>query len=1052
MRLTHLAVVRPVSATVLALLILVLGLAALFRLPVREYPDIDDPTVTVTVLYPGASAEVVEREVSERLEEAVSAVDGVRRIRSQSRDGRARVEVELSLDRNLDLAAADVRDRISTIRDELPDEAEEPRIAQRAIEAQVIMWLVLTSDILDLQQLSDFAERTLVDSLSTVSGVASVLTGGDQRYAMRVWLDLERMTARGVTVLDVERALREQNLELPAGRLVSQTRELTVRTMTELDRPEQYRDLVLRAEDGAQVTLGDVARIEYGPESLRTAARLDGQEAMGLGIVRQTGSNTLAVANAVRAKLAELDPRIPDSIDIQVAFDESDFIAASIRQIVATLFIAIAVVIFVVYLSLASWRSALVPSATIPSSVAGAFIFLYAFGFSVNVLTLLALILAIGMLIDDAIVVAENIFRHTEEGTPGLLAGERGGGEVAFAVLATTLVLISVIAPLALLTGDSGRLFTEFAAALGGALAISSLVALTLGTMLASRLVHADKVRSGWLYQQVARLFDRAGERYARLLTRLLAWRWAVIAVALGLAIVTFGLYRSLPRELVPTEDRGAILIPIEAPQGTTLERMLELVAEVEAILEPWTGEGRPGRHVISLVAPRGGGEGPVSSALLIFRLKDWGERKMRQQEIVRALIPKLSQVSGAQAFAINPPSLGQEGSNTPVQMVFSADSLEQAHDNAQRILREARRLPSIAQARLDYQPTSPQLRLRVNRTRAAELGISIRQIGRTLQIALGGEDITDFAIDAETYEVMVRAEPGDRESPSDLLDVHLRAKTGELVPLSSLIEGSVVGRAAERFRTDRLPSVTLEASLVSGAALGDVLDRLATIAREQLPADATIGYLGQSEDYRRSSAAFLVAFGLALVIVYLVLAAQFESFIQPVVLLAGVPLAIFGGLVALWLAGETLNIFSQIGLILAIGIMAKNAILLVELANQYRDRGQDLRESLENAARTRFRPILMTSFATLFGALPLALAIGPGAEVRSTLGLVILGGVTSATLMALLLVPPLYLVLAGFSRSRATHERELERQREDDQERKRENPTSAERTSADVE
>ncbi len=1041
MKLAQLAVVRPVSATVLSLLILVLGLAALSRLPVREYPDIDDPTVTVTVLYPGASAEVVEREVTQRIEEAVSAVEGVRRIRSQSRDGRARIEVELSLDRNLDLAAADVRDRISTIRNELPDEAEEPRIAQRALEAQVIMWLVLTSDVLDLPQLSDYAERTLVDSLSTVSGVASVLTGGDRRYAMRIWLDLERMASRGVTVLDIERALREQNLELPAGRLVSQTRELTVRTMTELERPEQYQALILRSEDGVQVTLGDVARVEYGPESLRTAARLDGQEAIGLGIVRQTGSNTLAVADGVRRKLAELEPRIPESVQIRIAFDDSDFIAASIRQIITTLFIAIGVVILVVYLSLASWRSALVPSATIPSSVAGAFIVLYAFGFSVNVLTLLALILAIGMLIDDAIVVAENIFRHTEQGRPGLLAGERGGGEVAFAVLATTVVLISVIAPLALLTGDSGRLFTEFAAALGGALAFSSLVALTLGTMLASRVVHADKVRSGWLYRRVSRLFDHAGEHYARLLQGLLAWRWAVIAVALGLAAATIGLYRSLPRELVPTEDRGAILIPVEAPQGTTLETMLELISEVESVLAPFSGEGNPGRHVISLVAPRGEGEGPVSSGILIFRLEDWAEREVGQQELVRRLIPKLRGIRGAQVFAINPPSLGQSGFETPVQMVFSAESRERAYQHARRVLEEARDLPSIAQARLDHQPTSPQLRLRVNRTRAADLGISIREIGRTLQIAFGGEDISDFAIDAESYEVMVRAEASDRESPQDLPDVHLRAETGELVSLSSLIEASVVGRAPELYRTDRLPSVTLEGSLAGGAALGDVLERLEAIAREQLPANASIGYLGLSEDYRRSSAAFLLAFGLALVIVYLVLAAQFESFIQPVVLLAGVPLAVFGGLTALWLAGETLNIFSQIGLILAIGLMAKNAILLVELANQYRDRGQDLRESLENAARTRFRPILMTSFATLFGALPLALAVGPGSEVRATLGLVILGGVISATLMALLLVPPLYLVLAGFSRSRAIHERQLERQRAQDPEQK---PASA--------
>ncbi|MHA7839847.1 MAG: efflux RND transporter permease subunit, partial [bacterium] len=780
----HLAVVRPVSATVLALLILVLGLAALYRLPVREYPDIDDPTVTVTVVYPGASAAVVEREVTERIEEAVSGVESVRRIRSQSRDGRARIEVEFLLDRNLDLAAADVRDRVSTIRDELPDEAEEPQIAQRALEAQVIMWLVLTSDTLDLQQLSDFAERTIVDSLSTVSGVASVLTGGDRRYALRVWLDLDRMAARGVSVLEVERALREQNLELPAGRLVSGTRELTVRVLTELQRPAEYRALVLREQGDTQITLGDVARIEYGPESLRTAARLDGHEAIGLGIVRQTGSNTLAVAERVREKIAALDPRIPDSIDVTIAFDASDFIAASIRQIIGTLFATIFVVVSVVFLSLGSWRTAIVPAATIPSSVAGAFIVLYLLDFSVNVLTLLALILAIGMLIDDAIVVSENVFRHTEQGTPRLLAADRGAREVAFAVLATTVVLLSVIAPLALLTGDSGRLFTEFAAALGGALGLSSLVALTLGTMLASRLVHADRVKTNRLYRWVSRAFDRAGDRYARVLQTLLAWRWAVLAIAFALALTTIGLLRALPRELAPTEDRGSILIPIEAPQGTTLEAMLDVIREVESILRPWTGEGQPGRHVISLVAPRGGGEGPVSSAILIFRLEDWRDRTLSQMELTRRLLPALGEVRGAQVFAVNPPSLQQEGFSTPIQMVFSAESLAQAHAQASTVLREARKLSSIAQARLDHQPTSPQLRIRVDRTRAADLGISMREIGRTLQIALGGEDITDFALDAETYEVMVRAEASDRASPPDLRDIELRSGTGERVSL----------------------------------------------------------------------------------------------------------------------------------------------------------------------------------------------------------------------------------------------------------------------------
>ncbi|MEZ4334196.1 MAG: efflux RND transporter permease subunit [Myxococcota bacterium] len=1026
MKLTELAVTRPVAATVLSLLILVLGGAALLRLPVREYPDVDDPTVTVTIVYPGAAAEVVEREVTERIEEAVSAVDGIRRIRSQSRDGRARVEAEFTLDRNLDLAAADIRDRLSSVREDLPDEAEEPEVSQQAIQSQVIMWLVLTSDTLDLQALSDFAERTLVDRLSTVEGVASVLFGGGRRYAMRIWLDLERMAARNVTVLDVAAALRSQNVELPAGRLISETRELTVRTLTELERPEAYRALVLREQDGVLVTLGDVARVEYGPENLRTAVRFDGSEAVGLGIVRQTGSNAIAVADAVRERLKQLDQRIPQDIDVTVAYDASVFIAASIRQIVETFFLTVTLVVGIVFVSLGSWRSALVPAATIPASVAGAFIVLYFFGFSVNVLTLLALILAIGMLIDDAIVVSENVFRHSEAERPRLLAADRGAGEVAFAVLATTLVLLSVISPLALLTGDSGRLFTEFAAALGGALAFSSLVALTLGTTLASLLIEASKVEHGRLHRWTTGAFDRAGEAYARLLRRVLAARWIVIGLAVVLAGGTIWLYQRLPRELSPREDRGSIFVPITGPEGASLEAMLAVLDQVEAVLLPQLEASGPGRHVISIVAPRSGGQGPVNSAIVIFRLKDWDRRDEGQFEVTRALIPAFGRVTGAQVFAVDPPSLGQEGFTQPVQVVFSADSLELAYDAARSVLEEARRLPQIAEARLDYQPTNPQVRITIDRDRAAAVGVSMRDIGRTLQIAIGGEDITDFALDAETYEVMVRAEPDDRTQPESLLDVYVRAKSGELVPLSGFIDWSVVGRASERYRTDQLPSVTLQASLGSSAALGDVLDRIEGIARDSIPPGVLLGFLGPSEDYVRSSNAFWIAFGLAIVIVYLVLAAQFESFVQPIVLLAGVPLALFGALLASSLAGRSLNLFSQIGLILAVGIMAKNAILLVEFANQLRDRGRDPREALEEAARVRFRPIVMTSIATLFGAIPLALSTGPGAEVRASLGFVIIGGIVSATLMALLLVPPLYLVMTSGSRSRGATERAL--------------------------
>lgn len=1013
MTLTTLAVTRPVVATVVSLLIIVIGLAAVLNLPVREYPDVDSPTITATVIYPGAAAEVVEREITEPIEKAVSGIDGVRQIRASSQDGRARIEVEFSLDRDLDLAAADVRDRISTVRNELPDEAEDPEISQQSLQAEVVMWITLTSDELDRLALSDLADRVLVDQLSTVPGVAQVLFGGERRYAMRIHLDLQRLAAHQLTVLDVEQALRARNLELPAGRLISDTRELTLRTMTELERPQAYRDLILAERDGAEIRLAEVAEVEYGPESYRTAVRLNGEDAIGLGVVRQSGSNLVAIADEVRAELEALSARIPDSVAVNIPYDAATFVEASVGQILNTLLLTIALVILVVFLALGSWRATLVPTASIPASVVGAFILLWALGYSINVLTLLALILAIGMLVDDAIVVGENVFRFSEQGKPRLLAADLGAGEVAFAVIATTVVLLAVIAPLAFLTGESGRLFSEFAAGLGGALGLSSLIALTTGVTVASKLIDAERIEASPLRRRVGGLFESLNRGYLRLLKGVLAVRWLVVILALVLVATTVWLYRELPRELSPREDRGAIFIPVESPEGTTLEAMVEILEQIEAELQPLTEEDGPAEHVISLVAPRSAGEGPVNSAIVILKLKHWRHREQSQFAVTEQLLPKLAGIAGAQAFAVNPPSLGGEGLQQPVQMAITGTNLDEAHRLAQEILNEARQVPGIAQARLDFQPTNPQLRIQVDRDRAAALGISPADIGRTLQILMGGEDITDFSIAAETYEVMVRARRAHRMSPDDLGEVYVRTEDGSLVALSGLIETELVGRAAERLRVDRLPAVTLQGSLASGAALGDVLDELAERTRPLLPDDVQIKWLGVSQDYQRSGRAFQLAFLLALTIVFLVLAAQFESFIQPIVLLAGVPLALFGALLTLLIAGGSINLYSQIGFILVVGIMAKNAILLVEFINQLRDRGEDLGAAVEGAARVRFRPILMTSIATLFGALPLALAFGPGAETRRIIGLTIIGGVLAATLLTLFLVPVLYLLLA---------------------------------------
>lgn len=1029
MLISDVSIRRPVFATVISLLIVVFGLAGLDRLPVREYPDVDPPLVSVSVSYPGAAPGVIDTQIVQTIEGALAGVEGVKRIESTSRLGSARTTVEFDLDRDIDIAANDVRDAVSRVVGQLPEEADAPIIAKADSDARPIIWATLTSDTLDSAELSDFAERNLVDRFAVLPGVADVFIGGERRYAIRVWLDRQRMAARGVTVTDIEQALRASNVELPAGRVESASREFMVRADSRLSSLEQFRNLVLRA-GAAPIRLADVARVELGVENDDGQMRANGETAVGLGVIRQSKANTVAVSDAVRAEIERVNAVLPEGMQLRINADESLFIRASIREVIVSLGIAMVLVVLVIQVFLRNWRATLIPAVTIPVSLIGAFAGLAMLGFTLNVLTLLALILAIGLVVDDAIVMLENIQRRMDEGEPPLVAAWRGARQVSFAIVATTAVLVAVFVPISFMGGDVGRLFGEFGFTLSAAVIVSSVVALSLAPMLCSRWLHGhrravrdavpEKNGEGWL----GRVLARMGAAYDRVLGHVLArpaWMMGVALALCGAGALVFGL---LPRELAPVEDRGMFIVPGSAPQGATPEYTLHHAGKIEQKLLPLLDEG-VADSVLSIIGFRGQG----GSAFTIVRLKDWGERDVSQQAIVAALQPQLMDVPGLRSFAVNPPGLGQRGFGKPLEVVVGGPSYEDVAAWSERLLEEARNNPGLVGVDMDYEETRPELAVILDRDRASDLGISAREISSTLQAMLASMRVTTWLDRGREYYVMLEALPEDRAAPDDLHHIHLRSASGELVPLSTVVRLEERAAAPELRRVERLPAVTIDASLAPGYDLGAAMAWFENTAREVLPTGARITYKGQAQEFVEASSAIVVTFLLALLIVFLVLAAQFESWIHPLIIMLTVPLALAGAAVAMWLTGNSLNLYSQIGMIMLVGLMAKNGILIVEFANQLRDEGLPVPEAIHRGAVIRFRPVLMTGISTIFGAIPLVMATGAGAESRLAIGVVILGGLTFASILTLFVIPVLYKWLAPFARSASATSQQLERE-----------------------
>ncbi|WP_249554966.1 MULTISPECIES: efflux RND transporter permease subunit [Shewanella] len=1016
MILTDLSVKRPVFASVISLLLVAFGLVAFDKLPLREYPNIDPPIVSIETNYRGASAAVVESRITQLIEDRISGVEGIRHVSSSSSDGRSQVTLEFDISRNIEDAANDVRDRISGLLDNLPEEADPPEVQKANGGDEVIMWLNLVSDQMTTLELTDYTRRYLSDRLSVVDGVSMIRIGGGKVYAMRIWLDRQALASRSLTVADVEAALRAENVELPAGSLESKERHFTVRLERSYRSAEDFANLVIaQGEDGYLVKLGDVAKVDIGSEEERIMFRGNKEAMIGLGVSKQSTANTLEVARAVNALVDKINPTLPAGMSIKRSYDSSVFIEASIKEVYQTLFTAMILVIIVIYLFLGSVRAMLIPAITVPVSLLGTFIVLYALGYTINLLTLLAMILAIGMVVDDAIVMLENIHRRIEEGDSPLKAAFLGAREVAFAVIATTLVLVAVFMPITFLEGDLGKLFKEFAVAMSAAVIFSSIVALTLSPMMCSKLLKPAS-QDSWLVRKVDSIMTGISRRYQSSLESAMAkpvLMSVIVLIALGSSVF---LAQKVPQEFAPQEDRGSLFLMINGPQGASYEYIESYMTEVESRLMPLVDSGDIKRLLIR--APRGFGRAAdFSNGMAIIVLEDWGQRRP-MKEVIGDINKRLADLAGVQAFPVMRQAFGR-GVGKPVQFVIGGPSYEELAAWRDIMMEKVAENPKLLGLDHDYKETKPQLRVVIDRDRAASLGVSISNIGRTLESMLGSRLVTTFMRDGEEYDVIVEGERSNQNTAADLQNIYVRSeRTKELIPLSNLVTVEEFADASSLNRYNRMRAITIEASLADGYSLGEALDYLNQVARAYLPAEAVISYKGQSLDYQESGSSMYFVFLLALGIVFLVLAAQFESYIHPIVIMLTVPLATVGALIGLWFTGQSLNIYSQIGIIMLVGLAAKNGILIVEFANQLRDKGVDFDRAIIQASCQRLRPILMTGITTAAGAVPLVLATGAGAETRFVIGVVVLAGIMLATLFTIYVIPTAYGLFARNSGS----------------------------------
>ena len=1004
MTLPEICIKRPVFATVLSLVILLVGLISYQRLSVREYPRIDEPVVSVNTTYRGASAEVVESQVTKVLEDSLSGIEGVEIMTSQSRSERSNINVRFRLTRDPDSAAADVRDKVARVRARLPEAVDEPVIAKVEADAFPVMYISVQAGSLTPLQVSDYVARYIKPRLSVLPGAADVRIFGERQVSMRVNIDRTRLAGYRLTVQDVEDAIRRQNAEIPAGRIESTAREFTVVAETDLQTPEQFSQIIVANVGGYPVRIRDVGSVAIGALDERVISRYNGKPSINIGVIKQAVANPLELSQAVRAEVEKINENLPPGMKLVVAYDTSVFIDRSIASVFRTVAEAILLVVLVIFFFLRSLRATIIPIVTIPVSLVGAFALMYFFGFTINTLTLLAMVLAIGLVVDDAIVVLENIFRHIEDGMPRKQAAMQGSKEIAFAVIAMTLTLTSVFAPLAFATGRTGRLFIEFALTLAGAVMVSGFIALTLTPMMCSLLLKHEAKHS-WLYNRIEAGFDAFTEGYRRLLTAALHARWVV---GLGwVATLAAGgvLFATLKSELTPVEDRGVIFGIVSAPQGSTPQYTADQLKPIEEFYA-----GVPEAFAFTAIS----GFPTVVDGNAVLRLKSWEERTKKQQQIADELRPKFAGIPGALAFPINPPSLGQSFRSTPVEYVIMSQvpypELQRVVD---RFLDEARKFPGVQNLQIDLRLNTPEVRVNINRDKLGDIGVNVDTVGRTLETMLGGRQVTRFKRDGEQYDVVVQVAPLDRTTPADISEIYVRARDGSMVQLANLVDvkEGVAPQSLNHF--NRLRAVKVTGTLAPGYTIDEALRAMDDAAKRVLPPTAQTSLDGQSREFSASGTEIYFTFVLALFFIYLVLSAQFESFAHPFVIMLSVPLSMTGALFVLWLTGGTLNIYSQVGLITLVGLITKHGILIVEFANQLRAKGEDLMTAIVDSATLRLRPILMTTGAMVLGALPLALATGAGAESRTQIGWVIVGGMAFGTVLTLFVVPVAYSLVA---------------------------------------
>jgi len=1003
MSLSATSIRRPVLSIVFSLIIIIFGIVAFTFLEVREYPSVDPPIVTVTTGYPGANSEVIETQITEPLEESLNGIDGIKSLTSQSREGQSQITIEFSLERNLEDASNDVRDRVSRALRNLPTDVDPPVVQKSDADDSPIIFMYVQSNTRNILEVNAFATNVIKERIQTIPGVSTVRIFGERKYAMRMWLDPEKLAAYQLTPLDVRTALEKENVELPSGRIEGDKTELTIRTLGRLKDAEEFNNLIVRETNGIVIRFKDVGYAELGPENERGSLKRAGLLGVGVAVTMQPGGNAIDISDEFKKRYEQLKKDIPADYSIEIGFDFSEYIRTTISEVEETIFIAFGLVILIIFLFLRDWRSTLIPIVAIPTSIISAFFIMYLMGYSINVLTLVGMILAIGLVVDDAIVVLENIYSKIEEGMNPIEAAYKGSKEIYFAVISITIALVAVFLPIMFIEGTTGKLFKEFAVVIAGSVLVSAFVALTLTPMMSSRLLKAN-AKHNKFYSMTEPFFVKTIDTYRKMLIGFMKIRWAAFIIIAIVGVLIYITGSSLKSELAPLEDRSNIRIQATAPEGATFEYMQKYMDDLSDVVITSTPE-------IQTPITNVGAGGQVNNGFINMYLVPPGERERTQQQIYDKLAKEINQISGIRAFPSQPPTIGGRFGGQPIQFVLQAPEYEKLEEFMPKFLEEANKQPELTFVDANLKINKPEINLTIDRQKASDLGVSFSDVASTLQISFGSQRFGYFIKEGKQYQVLGQVTRDKRDNPYDLRYLYVRNKNNQLIQLDNLVSLTEQAAPTTRYRYNRYSSATISGGLAPGYTLGDGIAAMRRVAAEVLPEEFNTALAGQSKDFEESSSSLLFTFVFALIIIYLVLAAQFESFIDPFIILLTVPLALFGALLSLWVFGMTLNIFSQIGIIMLIGLVTKNAILIVEFANQKKEEGLSVKEAVDEAAVQRFRPIMMTSIASALGALPIAIGIGAGSRV--SLGIAIVGGLIFSTFLTLFIVPAIYTYLS---------------------------------------